>query len=125
MKSSRRDRSQASGVASPSETWRLSRKLPSARCWSLLQWLPCAGWYAFTDETTDLRPSNAAAHAYTFSISPEYFHAASTALLSGRTFTWHDDKNAPPVAVVNQEFAHKVFGSAANAMGRYFKRKDG
>ena len=83
------------------------------------------GSYAFTDETTDLRPSNAAAHASTFSISPEYFHAAGTALLSGRTFTWHDDKNAPPVAVVNQEFAHKVFGSAANAMGRYFKRKDG
>jgi predicted permease len=82
------------------------------------------GSYAFTDETTDLRPSNAAAHASTFSISPEYLHAAGTALLSGRTFTWHDDKNAPPVAVVNQEFAHKVFGSAANAMGRYFKRKD-
>ncbi len=82
------------------------------------------GSYAFTDETTDLRPSNAAAHASTFSISPEYLHAAGTALLSGRTFTWHDDKNAPPVAVVNQEFAHKVFGSTANAMGRYFKRKD-
>ncbi len=34
-----------------------------------------------------------------YNISPEYFHAAGTALLAGRTFTWHDDKNAPRVAV--------------------------
>ena len=47
-----------------------------------------------------------------YSISPEYFHAAGTALLAGRTFTWHDDKNAPRVAVVNREFASKIFGSA-------------
>jgi hypothetical protein len=60
-----------------------------------------------------------------FSISPEYFEAAGTALLSGRVFGWHDDKNAPPVAVVNQEFACKVFGSAERAMGRYFKKRDG
>ena len=83
------------------------------------------GSLVFTDEIADLRPSNAAADAYTFSISPEYFHAAGTSLLSGRTFTWHDDKNAPHVAVINQEFARKVFGSVANAMGRYFKRRDG
>ena len=29
------------------------------------------------------------------------------------------------MAVVNQQFARTVFGSAANAMGRYFKRRDG
>src|SRR5437660_151442 len=80
--------------------------------------------HVFSDATTDLRPSNAVAHAFLFSISPEYFRAASTALLSGRPFTWHDDKNAPSVAVVNQQFARTVFGSAANAMGRYFKRRD-
>jgi predicted permease len=83
------------------------------------------GALAFSDETTDLRPGNAAANAFMFSISPEYFEAAGTALLSGRAFGWHDDKNAPPVAVVNQEFACKVFGSAKRAMGRYFKKRDG
>jgi ABC-type lipoprotein release transport system permease subunit len=46
-------------------------------------------------------------------------------LLSGRAFTWHDDKNAPLVAVINQEFARKVFGSRASATARYFKRSDG
>ncbi len=58
-----------------------------------------------------------------YNISPEYFDAARTTLLAGRTFTWHDDKNAPRVAVVNREFASKIFGSATNAMGGYYKRR--
>jgi predicted permease len=84
-----------------------------------------SGSFIFTDETADLRPSNAAADSFMFTISPEYFHAAGTALLSGRTITWHDDKNAPRVAVINQNFANKVFGSVTNAVGGYFKQRDG
>jgi len=83
------------------------------------------GSLIFTDETADLRSSKAAADSFMFSISPEYFHAAGTVLQSGRTITWHDHKDAPRVAVINQEFARKVFGSVTNAMGRYFKRRDG
>lgn len=85
------------------------------------------GWdeeNVFSDETTDLRPSNAAARSILYSISPEYFQAAGTALLSGRAFTWHDDENAPRVAVVNQVFAKKIFSSASNALGQYFKMDD-
>jgi predicted permease len=85
----------------------------------------CNSSAVFTDQTTDLRASNAAAEAFIYNISPEYFQAAGTALLSGRTFTWHDDKNAPRVAVVNREFASKIFGSATNAIGRYYKLPDG
>jgi predicted permease len=85
----------------------------------------CNASNVFTDETTDLRPSTAAAHAEMFSISPEYFRAAGTALLAGRDFTWQDDKNAPRVAVINREFARKIFGSVTNAMGRYYKMPDG
>jgi predicted permease len=86
------------------------------------------GWNnskVFTDETADLMPSNAAATVIMYSISPEYFHAAGTALLAGRDFTWHDDKNAPRVAVVNREFASRIFGSTTNAMGRYYKMPNG
>jgi len=79
----------------------------------------------FSDQTTDLRPSNAAADAWGFDISPEYFRAAGTGLLMGRTFSWHDDKNSPRVAVVNREFARRIFGSATRAMGSYFKMHDG
>jgi predicted permease len=79
----------------------------------------------FTDKTADLRPSNAAANAYMYHISPEYLHAEGTTLLSGRSFTVQDDKNSPRVAIVNHEFAHKVFRSVANAIGGYFKIPDG
>lgn len=83
------------------------------------------GSLVFADEVMDFRPSNASAHSFVFSISPEYFRAAGTTLLSGRTLTRHDDKDAPLVAVVNEFFARKVFGSPTNAVGRYFKRPDG
>jgi predicted permease len=86
------------------------------------------GWTdtnVFTDATSDLRPSNAAGDSMMYSISPEYFHAAGTALLSGRTVTWHDDKDAPRVAVINRVFARKFFGSVTSALGRYFKMPDG
>ena len=79
----------------------------------------------FKDETRDLRVSNAAATSYMFVVSPDYFHAAGTTLLTGRPFSLHDDSNAPRVAVVNQEFARVILGSAAGAVGRYFKFQDG
>ena len=79
----------------------------------------------FKEESRDLRPSNAAAMPYRYDISPEYFHAAGTALLAGRDLTWQDDKNTPAVAVVNREFAGKMLGSVTNAVGRYYKMQDG
>jgi predicted permease len=79
----------------------------------------------FTDKTADLRPANAAAEVFLYKISPEYFHAAGTALLSGRSFTWHDDKDAQRVAVVNTEFARRIFGSVTGAVGGYYKIEDG
>ena len=85
----------------------------------------CTQSNVFTDETTDLRPSAAAAGAVMFSISPGYFRAAGTALLAGRDFTWQDDKNVPRVAVINREFARRIFGAETNAVGRYYKMPDG
>jgi hypothetical protein len=79
----------------------------------------------FGGNATDLRPANAAADAYIYHISPEYLRAEGTVLLAGRAFTWHDDQNAPRVAVVNLEFARKVLGSPAKALGGYFKMPDG
>jgi predicted permease len=80
----------------------------------------------FKEETRDLRPANAAAMPYRYDISPEYFRAAGTRLLTGRDFSWDDDeKNAPLVAVVNREFAGKVFASVTDAVGRYYKMQDG
>ena len=79
----------------------------------------------FKDSETDLRPSNAVLNTYTQNISSGYFGAAGTSLLAGRTFTEHDDKHGPQVAVVNREFARRVFGSEAAAVGRFYKSMDG
>ncbi len=79
----------------------------------------------FTDKTADLQPGNATTQAYDYKITPGYFEAAGTSLLAGRTISWHDDKNAPAVAVVNQEFARRIFGSVNAAIGGYYKLRDG
>jgi predicted permease len=85
------------------------------------------GWTVniFKDETRDLRPSNVATTTLQYMISPEYFRAAGTAVLSGRAFTLQDDKDAPHVAVINQEFARRIFGTESDALGKYFKTADG
>ena len=79
----------------------------------------------YTDTTEDLSPSNAAADPSMYNISPDYFRASGTSLLAGRAFSWHDDTNAPREAVVNREFASKILGSVPDAVGRYFKLRDG
>jgi macrolide transport system ATP-binding/permease protein len=82
------------------------------------------GWSnstVFSDSTTDYKLANALAEPMDYGVSPGYFEAAKTTVLMGRTFTWHDNENAPGVAVVNQEFARKVFGSEAKAIGSFFK----
>lgn len=106
------------------------REIPGVESVGLIDWPPLiSGSYdqsgVFTDQSLDLSPSSAAATAFSFRMSPEYFQAAGTALLAGRTFTWHDDKNARRVAVVNREFAIKIFGSPAKALGHFYKLRDG
>jgi MacB-like periplasmic core domain len=106
------------------------RSIPGVTAVGLASCPPLAGCGSsratvFTDETSDLRPSNVAASAMTYQVSPEFFAAAETPLRAGRTFTRHDDKSAPRVAVVNQTFARKVLGSETRALGRYYKTWNG
>jgi len=76
----------------------------------------------YKNGTTDFRPLNAAADAMYYKVSPGYLGVAQTSLLAGRDFTWHDEAKSPRVAVVNETFARKVFGSINGAVGRYFLR---
>ena len=79
----------------------------------------------FKEDTSDLKPANAAIMPYRYDISPGYFDAAGTSLLAGRSVSWHDDKNAPGVAVINRDFAEKIYGSVTNAIGKNYKLQDG
>jgi macrolide transport system ATP-binding/permease protein len=51
--------------------------------------------------------------------SPEYFDSVGTHVVMGRGFTQQDTLNAPPVAVVNQEFVKQFFGNR-NPIGHRF-----
>ncbi|HYP14347.1 MAG TPA: ABC transporter permease [Bryobacteraceae bacterium] len=55
-------------------------------------------------------------------VGPNYFRTMKTTLLAGREFNRHDDLKAPAVAIVNEEFAKKVFGGA-NPVGRTFRHQ--
>jgi predicted permease len=103
--------------------------LPGVKSVGLASQVPLSGGGAtadvFTEQTTDLRTANAAANTQVFQVSPDYFSAADTTLLAGRSFTWADDLTSPRVAVVNALFARKIFGSVTNAIGRYYKTEDG
>lgn len=77
--------------------------------------------YVYTDTTTDFRPTNYAADAMNYNISPGYMEAAGTRLLAGRDLRYDDGSKKPIVALVNRKFAVKVFGSVEKAVGGHFK----
>jgi macrolide transport system ATP-binding/permease protein len=82
------------------------------------------GWSeasVFSDTTVDYRMSNTLMEAIEYAVSPGYFKAAGTRVLRGRTLTWDDGNDAPRVAVVNREFAHRLLGSESRAIGSFFK----
>jgi predicted permease len=54
---------------------------------------------------------------------PGYFHTMGTAFVSGRDFDEHDTLNSTKVAIVNEEFARKIF-QGKNPIGRTFKREE-
>jgi predicted permease len=58
-------------------------------------------------------------------VSPKYFDTVRTPLVLGRDFTEHDDADATPVVIVNQEFARKFYGGAEQAMGKRFRFAQG
>jgi ABC-type antimicrobial peptide transport system permease subunit len=77
----------------------------------------------YREGTANPRSSNSVLSAQYFSISPEYLNAAQTRLLAGRGFTWDDGPKSPKVAIINQTFAHKMFGTMP-AVGQHFMGVD-
>lgn len=75
----------------------------------------------FSDSTTDYRPTNAAGDAMNYVISPGYLEASGTKLLAGRDLKPEDGKSAPIVALINRQFAVRIFGSVQKAVGGHFK----
>jgi hypothetical protein len=78
----------------------------------------------FSQQATDFKPSNRVFAAFTYHVSPGYFSAIETPLLAGRDVSFTDTTKTPPVALVNREFARRLFHSDA-AVGRYFQNSAG
>src|ERR1039458_4591295 len=64
-------------------------------------------------------------HAFPLQHLSRIFRGGRHQLVDRQEFQLEDDKGAPSVAVVNREFAVKIFGSVPQAMGRDFKLQDG
>lgn len=78
----------------------------------------------FSQQSIDFRPSNKAFDTYFYHVSPGYLTASGTPLLAGRDVSFTDTVKTPAVAIVNQEFARRLFHSE-HAVGRYFKNRYG
>jgi len=57
-------------------------------------------------------------------VSPGFFHLFGMSILAGRDVDERDTANAPQVAVVNQSFAQRAFGTTS-AVGRHFRLEVG
>jgi predicted permease len=105
-------------------------QIPGVTAVGMIDWAPLANgsWHdndVFTDDATEFKPANALASPVIYSITPGYMQSARTSLLAGREFSWSDDGKAPRVAVINETFARRAFGSASGAIGKHFKMSDG
>jgi putative ABC transport system permease protein len=54
-------------------------------------------------------PSGVYPQAAYFNTGPNYFHTMAIPVVEGRDFTGHDDAAAPPVAIINQTLARRLW----------------
>ncbi|HEY4358740.1 MAG TPA: ABC transporter permease [Acidobacteriaceae bacterium] len=100
-----------------------ARNVPGVTAAAIVSRTPMTGGMrgvpVYAPGTTDFRLKNSELAPYVFSMSPGFFAAAGTRLLSGRDVDWHDTSATPNVAVVNATFAQKLWPRTA-AIGQHF-----
>ncbi|HEY4283760.1 MAG TPA: ABC transporter permease, partial [Chthoniobacterales bacterium] len=97
-------------------------QLPGVRSASAAWWLPLSGsdiTFNFDIEERPLPPGRQPL-AQVNAVTPDYFNAIGVPVKQGRGFTVRDDINAPPIAVVSQEFARQFF-PGENPIGKRVK----
>jgi predicted permease len=65
------------------------------------------------DVRTDLMSQAVHANFKTNFVSPDYFRTMDIAILQGRDFNASDGRSAPPVAIINENAARRLFGDAS------------
>jgi len=98
--------------------------LPGVEHAAVTRTLPMTGW-AGIPLAVDGRPEiklNKRPIAVLEEVSPGYFATMKIRLMRGRVFTDHDDANAPPVAMINEAAARKLwpqYPNGENPVGEY------
>ena len=52
-------------------------------------------------------------------VGPDYFQTMRIPMVEGRPFSWHDDENAPRVAIINQTMAERYWSGREPIGGRF------
>jgi predicted permease len=73
----------------------------------------------FKPGTTEFKLNNSVLAAYVYQVSPGYLDAAGTRLVGGRDVSWHDTATTPHVAIVNETFARRMWGTE-RPIGQHF-----
>jgi predicted permease len=99
--------------------------LPGVESASLASFVPM-GYTSSTDpvylEGSAVSTNGAAPDVLYNVVTPLYFKTMRVSLVSGRGFTDQDDKNTPPVAVVNETMARRYWPNQ-NVIGQHFSVK--
>lgn len=94
------------------------RALPGTRSAAASVVVPLSGQsWQFNYEILDRTGRTTQFHSYENWVDPQYFKTLGTSLILGRGFNRNDSANVAQVALVNQTFAARAFGSA-NPVGR-------
>jgi predicted permease len=97
------------------------RKLPGVQAASLANMTVLSGgMFAADVGVTGYTPQDHEPNYYLNWVSSDYFKTLGTPILQGRDFNRWDRKGAPPVAIVNQQFASH-FWPGQNAIGNRFR----
>ncbi len=77
------------------------------------------GWKETVAATTDTNPTSNATTTLV-AVSPGFFKTVAIPLLSGRDFTWTDDKQHPPTVIIDALTAKQLFPNA-NPIGKHLR----
>lgn len=117
------------GVAQAAALLERVRRLPGVKQAALSAMIPLAGSaMGFGDIDVDGHPApsttrHTTARSWTGDwnvVSPGYFDVLSIPLVHGRAFNATDEEGSPKVAIWNETFAKRVFGTS-NVVGRTFR----
>jgi hypothetical protein len=76
-------------------------------------------WKDTVSRVPDTNPADAVAAAQVV-VSPGFLRTLGIPLLTGRDFTWSDDKNHPPVAIIDNALAKHLF-AAEDPIGKHVR----